>query len=38
MVLTKVLDKVRVAKLFSTNFGAMAQTQEIHVSAIRYGR
>ena len=36
MVLTKVLDKVRVAKLFSTNFGAMAQTQEIHGSAIRY--
>jgi UDP-N-acetylmuramoyl-L-alanyl-D-glutamate--2,6-diaminopimelate ligase len=36
MVLTKILDGVRVAKLFSTNFGAMAQTQEIHVSAIRY--
>ena len=36
MVLTKLLDGVRVAKLFSTNFGAMAQTQEIHVSAIRY--
>jgi hypothetical protein len=35
MVLTKVLDGVRVAKLFMTNFGAMAQTQEIHVHEIR---
>lgn len=36
MVLTRLLDGVRVSKLFMMNYGANAQTQDIEVHEIRY--
>jgi len=36
MVLTRLLDGVRVSKMFMMNYGAMAQTQDIEVHAVCY--
>jgi UDP-N-acetylmuramoyl-L-alanyl-D-glutamate--2,6-diaminopimelate ligase len=36
MVLTRLLDGVRVSKMFMLNYGAMAQTQDIEIHHVRY--
>ncbi len=36
MVLTRLLESVRVSKLFMMKYGAMAQTQDIEVHDVRY--